>query len=463
MTQRIDNIFWNFLALVLLGYAVIGRGVAYIGVSPIFVGEIALLLGIIAVCSSRRRLQLPLSPALFVLGLFMIWCAARMVPFIGKWQINALRDSAIWIYGLYGFVIASLVVNDPGRLVQILQRYRTFAWAVVIVAPGVLLIDKVSGGAFPKLPGSDASIIQLKGGDVCVHLTAVFAYLTLFTPVAYATPLVLLIPATLALNMLVRAGLVTFALGATVLTLFRPRNPLLFRLALVCVMGVGVMWAFNIRVQPDPTNPRQISTDQLINNFMSMFSSTKSEALDGSKEWRMKWWSAIIQYTFHGPYFWTGKGFGVNLANDDGFQVEEEELLRSPHNGHLTILARAGVPGFTLWVLLQMTWVLGILASYVRTVRRGDRRWGGVFIFLLVYWLAFMTNAAFDVYLEGPMGGIWYWSMFGVGVGAVKVYQRNPRVLDQYENPSGAQLLSAGRWRGRGVRVGASPARTARA
>jgi len=26
------------------------------------------------------------------------------------------------------------------------------------------------------------------------------------------------------------------------------------------------------------------------------------------------------RYTIHGRYFWTGKGFGVNLADDDGFR-----------------------------------------------------------------------------------------------------------------------------------------------
>ena len=28
----------------------------------------------------------------------------------------------------------------------------------------------------------------------------------------------------------------------------------------------------------------------------------------------------IIDYTVFGDYFWTGKGFGISLADDDGFQ-----------------------------------------------------------------------------------------------------------------------------------------------
>ena len=28
-----------------------------------------------------------------------------------------------------------------------------------------------------------------------------------------------------------------------------------------------------------------------------------------------------FDYTVFGDYFWTGKGFGINLADDDGFQT----------------------------------------------------------------------------------------------------------------------------------------------
>ena len=39
-----------------------------------------------------------------------------------------------------------------------------------------------------------------------------------------------------------------------------------------------------------------------------------------------------------------------------------------------------------------------------------------MFLFLGAYWLAFLINGSFDVYLEGPMGGIWFWTVYGIGV-----------------------------------------------
>ncbi|MCL5742547.1 MAG: hypothetical protein M1541_01275, partial [Acidobacteria bacterium] len=116
------------------------------------------------------------------------------------------------------------------------------------------------------------------------------------------------------------------------------------------------------------------------------------------------------------PNFWSGKGFGVNLADDDGFQVVADHALRSPHSGHLTVLARAGVPGLALWLLLQGSLCLGLLRSYFRVRREGNREWAAVVAWIVAYWTAFTVNGAFDVYLEGPQGGIWFWVVFGMGI-----------------------------------------------
>src|SRR5207244_4970861 len=111
--------------------------------------------------------------------------------------------------------------------------------------------------------------------------------------------------------------------------------------------------------------------------------------LDDTKQWRLEWWADLIGYTIYGDYFWAGKGFGVNLADEDGYQVEEDNSLRSPHNGHLTMLARGGVPGLVLWTAVQLSWGWAVFGAYLRSRRAGDRPWARLFLFLLAYWLAF--------------------------------------------------------------------------
>ena len=97
-----------------------------------------------------------------------------------------------------------------------------------------------------------------------------------------------------------------------------------------------------------------------------------------------------------GPYKWTGKGYGINLADDDGYQIDGS--LRSPHNGHMTILARSGLPGITLWAAVQLTWAGAMTAGYMRARRRHDWKWSALFMFLpsgLV--LYYVTNTALGV------------------------------------------------------------------
>jgi hypothetical protein len=48
---------------------------------------------------------------------------------------------------------------------------------------------------------------------------------------------------------------------------------------------------------------------------------------------------------------------------------------------------------------------------------------------LVAYWAGLMLNASVDVFLEGPMGGIWYWSILGLGVASVWVFRHQPQVL----------------------------------
>ena len=99
---------------------------------------------------------------------------------------------------------------------------------------------------------------------------------------------------------------------------------------------------------------------------------------------------------------------------------------RSPHNAHMTMLARAGVPGLVLWVLVLVSW-FGMLMRAILTARaRGHKQWADLFLFIGCYAAAIVINATFDVVLEGPVQGIWFWCLFGFGVGSVMIYRAQP-------------------------------------
>lgn len=177
----------------------------------------------------------------------------------------------------------------------------------------------------------------------------------------------------------------------------------------------------NLIPEPIPPKGRPATIQQILDNLLSIFGSSSDGGLEGSKQFRLAWWGTIVDYTIFGEHFWTGKGFGVNLADDDGFQSTADHSLRSPHNSHVTVLARMGMPGLVLWLMLQGAFGVGLIRATLIHRRVGDARTAMLAGLILAYWVAMMVDTSFDPYLEGPQGGIWFWAVFGLGLVVIRI------------------------------------------
>lgn len=432
LRRRLTNGYLGWLCFVLLGYALLGKGFAYLGARPLYVGEVSLIFGLGALLATARSVAyVTRRPVVWLLAITSLWGAVRTVPYLSTFGVSALRDAVIWGYGIFAVIIAALLVEKPTRLKLLIRRYNRFILLFVGLIWLLYVITKAASGLLPQLPGAPVPLVHLKMGDVQVHLGGIAVFLLLGMARAPTWFILLLLVELFVGGMQNRGGFVSAGMAVTVVLLLRPSiSKRLPRLA----VGAGALLLLFVTVEPMiPTvrsGGRTISVEQLQKNVESIFSETEGgSGLQGTKEWRLNWWGDIIGYTVNGPHFWTGKGFGVNLADSDGYQVTHDRSLRSPHNGHMTMLARTGVPGFVLWVLLHLTWFMQMLRAYFRSMNRNHHSWSNVFLFLIAYWVAFMTNASFDVFLEGPMGGIWFWVLFGVGIGAMQIYRQRPEVL----------------------------------
>jgi hypothetical protein len=229
-----------------------------------------------------------------------------------------------------------------------------------------------------------------------------------------------------------RAGLVSFGAMMGVCLVLWPRSRVPWRILGLLGGAVLAFWLTGARFQMGyGRSDRPISFETFQNAFLSLVGQSGLESMDANKEWRMAWWKTIIGYTMEGEYFWTGKGYGINLAIDDGFLIgrETESPNRNPHNGHLTVLARGGVPGLALWALAQGLWGVGVFRAYLLSRIAGDRDWLGLFLFLGSYWMAYLICASFDVFLEGPAGGVWFWSIYGAGLAALWIHRHCPEAI----------------------------------
>ena len=81
------------LAIVLAGYAIDGRAFAYIGIPPIFVGELTLMFGIVVLLSTPHWTRMFRTTQAIVVLPFMLWGLLRTAPFVGQYQLDALRDA----------------------------------------------------------------------------------------------------------------------------------------------------------------------------------------------------------------------------------------------------------------------------------------------------------------------------------------------------------------------------------
>lgn len=428
-TASLGDRYIPVLALGLLGYAALGKGFAYLGLPPLFIGEILLGFGLLALWQAGTL------PAVFtalpnlLLAAMAAWVAARTLPFLGRHGVDALRDSVIILYGAFGVIVCGLILERPERLNRI---FRLFAGFAAWYGPGgwtLYYLGKVARNIGVGWPGSGMPLIAIRPGEVAVHVagSAVFALLFFGRTGLLRSALLLMSIAMVSAQS--RGGMLAILLPLGVACLVSGRLAGMLRMGAIGAALLAGAYMAQIEVSLPPDN-RVISAEQLLMNAASIVGAPGEGDLDGTKLWRLRWWEAIRNYTLHGPLFWTGQGFGMNLAEEDGFVVGLEHggaVVRSPHNASMTILARAGVPGLALWALLLAAW-LGMMAMNILEARlAGEPRWADWFLFLACYLAAAVIDASFDVALEGPMLGIWFWTIFGIGVGSSMVFRARGR------------------------------------
>lgn len=429
-----DEFLWGdrylvLLAIVLLGYALMGKGFAYLGIPPLYIGEITFLAGILVF----RRIGafagvLATLPALLLVVL-MAWVVTRTIPFIGIYQFDALRDGMVVIYGCFAFIVIALLLEDARRINFVLRYYGVMLLCFPAIPVGFWL-TKYWGDYIPRLFGP-VPIVEIGASAVGTHLAGAMVFvLAGFRRVSPLWLVVWLI--TLALvSATNRGATLAVIVPVTIAMLVLGRYRLLFTTVATAIGLFAILLAlestFGEQQEAKDSLDRPVSAHQIVENAKSLIGQSGQQT-EGTKQWRLNWWDIIIHDTIRGPNYWTGRGFGINLAVADGFAGTDNwrnnrPLTRSPHSVHMTMLARGGVPALVMWELVLFSW-FAMLGRWIFTARvRGHEVWSNLFLFVLCYVMAIIINASFDVTLEGPMQGIWFWCLFGFGIGSVMVYR----------------------------------------
>jgi hypothetical protein len=456
--------FEIYLLFLLAGYVIFNRGFAYLGRSPVYVSEVGLLIIFVGFCqmllSTEAFMQKFRNRTVILLLAFLIWQAIILALNIGHYGIVALRDSVVWIYAAYALFILALFFD--GFVDKFIAIYVRFIPFLLIWFPLAFILVRILGVAFPSIAGSPVPFVYLKPGDVNVHLAGIATALLLkLDSLNNAKPLKewslwgLWWLNWILYGSITRAGMLCGILALFLVALWQliTKTRLNWVKPLITLLILGsLLRVTNVRIPViEEYRKVEVSYHQIAANFLSPFYSligTTSTELDttgaeldttgaeldttgteldssgteldssgdillrtGTIRWRLDWWEKIINDTLLGDSFWLGKGYGINLADEYGFQGYDRSL-RSPHNVFMTILARSGVPGLIFWLIFLVSFSL----EMVKSILAGSLSLAKESLWIFVYLMSFLFNASFDVFLEGPMGGIWFWSLIGIGL-----------------------------------------------
>lgn len=443
-------IAWGIaMGVLLLGYATMGRGLAHLGVGPVYVGELVLAGGVLVALVHGRAREVIRQPLAWLLIILMAWGAARTLPYFTTYGLDALRDAVLWGYGAFALIVANLL-HSPRHLKGIVAAYRRMVPIILVAAPAGYLLIGPDTALIPNAPGSDVALISPKGGDVGVHLVGILAFMALGVGSAWrnahiADPAHRTDTQSIARKLSTvrfaagtwflwilwvfawgatfrqRAAVVTVLAGIALLVLLRPKSGW-WRPTYIAALVLLV--AATIDLSVDLGGARELSVESLQIAVVSLYDTVGAGNYDGPRQWRLQWWQDIVDYAAVGPYRWTGKGYGINLATADGYQVFYDDSLRSPHNAHLNVLARSGLPGLVTWAAFHLSLLIALLVASFSRRREGHEAWAALNQWLFIYLVAFHINGSFDVYLEGPQGGIWFWTVVGVAMATLLMQGR---------------------------------------
>ncbi len=413
------------LTWLIAGYLFFDRGFAWLHVpgTPLFVGESVIIAGVVTlmmVSTQLGRIVRSSGSLQFLVG-YMAWGAVLLAIALPRWGLDALRDSALWYYGIVALFVAILVISRPQRVVEWPQLFGRAIPALLLWYPMVTLVQDLFPSS-PLVPDSQVPLTAHRAGNMAVLAALAIAYLwivdrdhELFTTQQRAALTALGIFVILLNGVQNRGGLVAAAVAFLLLAVVTQRVRLDIFVISTGIITLLVSFALVFDLKIDLLGSRDFSVDQLLRNVVTV---VDSEAAGGSQSgtvrWRLRIWSDVVEdVTAEKPL--TGFGPGPDLGRRYDITQAFDIRLRNPHNSHIGVLGRMGWVGVMLWVGVWVSWALEMALLRRRLTRAGRPREARLAGWLIVFAVPILVNAIFDPTLEGPQVAVVLWAFFGLG------------------------------------------------
>lgn len=399
----VKNLYLRAYLLVMTLYVFLNKGIAYT-----YLVEALWLFGILLLLMHRKKVELIWNKTTKLILFFIIISFIYILRGFTKYEIvDLVRDSFIFQYGWFVFILFLFkekleIIWEP--LFFIYKWFPFVALLNFILQYFVPFFETVT-------PFGGIPILLYKNGDMGVQLL-ISTLLLLYSFEKKSLKWRVLLSLVIALDFLIlasysRSGIVAFLASMLCFIYFnkdiqlQARVRLLIKYLPIILLVVTPIY-INIKVAEN-FQGRAVGLEQIKNNFSSIVGGTTDATSENNVVWRLVWWAKIMDYSLSSPNFFIGKGLGMNLATDDDI-ITLDDSLRSPHNFHLNIMSRFGVLLFMIW----MYFLIQLLRPLFKKQLQGKRLLIGCIM------LAFLLNASFDVFLEGPMGAFPFWTWMGL-------------------------------------------------
>jgi hypothetical protein len=398
-------------------YLLFNKGVAYTyGI------EFLLALGLMLIIFNRKYFEIYKEKKfIFILVFCFITLFYIIFGILNYNYFNVIRDSFAFEYALFTIIIFFFKDNKEYIWQKLINLYQ---WAPLILLLNTLFFYYVILYLPPIEIFGGQPLFLYKNGDKSLHLLISTILMILFTD-QYSRNWLIFNTILILINLLIllaftRSGSVAYLAGIFCFFFFSKTSlitenlrKVLRYIPIFLIIVFGVFAAIEI---DGDAQGRTISLSQITDNFSSIVSSDIDGSLTDNKVWRLVWWAKLLNESFTIEHFFIGKGLGMSLAGNDLTIVDEN--LRSPHNFHLTIIARFGYIIFFIWIY----WLYLLFKPLFK------KQLSGKILGLTCILLAFIINGSFDVFFEGPMGAFPFWTLVGLLL-VEEYYNYNPKEI----------------------------------
>jgi hypothetical protein len=404
-------VIWPRVAgFLLVGYLGIGKSFAYLGIPPLFIGEIALAafmllkprvaLGTWASSLLRRSPLNALGLSMLALVAYGVWQVGRGVA-NGSTIIYTLKFFVFNYYVLYMFLGIWVGLQAPESLRKMI---RVLAWVNGLYS--LIYLVALRDVAI-QIPGTEWPLFRIPGGGG----VAILGLLCFERDLRAVWP-VLVLNIAVVLVWQVRSEWLALAVGIVTWGLLTGRLGRVFAIGIAGLALLGAIALADIKL---PGRAGDVSLSENLSRAIAPINLELARALSprakdhaSTATWRELWWDAIWRSVHSTPMleaFGHGYGFDLfGLAPDEVRQGQGDWDVRTPHSTFYYALGYTGWIGVALFGWLQ----LAIFRLLWRSFRLTGQPAG------VVFWAAFMAQSGFEAFFETPYRAIPFYLIVGM-------------------------------------------------